>query len=153
MQGVRCDAAVESAHSVPGAGMVATVDGRHVAAGNAALLATQGLTGPEVTAAQRPIDAEGEPCLLQPDLGAAVQRLAFASWKVGVGSQHTSAQHLVPTAAACPSVPRRRHCLLCGGGRAAGGLAQVCACVLHRTVSRGAAAKALQHCDWITLVG
>lgn len=144
LQGVRCDAVVESAHSVPGAGMVATVDGRHVAAGNAALLATQGLTGPEVTAAQRAIDAEGEPCLLQPDLGAAVQRLALASCKVAVGSKHTSARHLVPTAAACPAVPCRRHRLLCGGGWSACGLAQVCARILHRTASQCAAAQALR---------
>ncbi len=59
VQGVRCDAVVDSAHSVLGAGMVATVEDRHVAAGTAALLASRGVAGPEVAAAQLAIDAEG----------------------------------------------------------------------------------------------
>lgn len=75
MQGVRCDAEVEGAHSVPGAGMVATVDGRHVAAGTAALLASRGVGGAEVAAAQRAVDAEGASLAL-----AELSQLLYGVW-------------------------------------------------------------------------
>ncbi|KAL4442750.1 hypothetical protein ABPG77_006744 [Micractinium sp. CCAP 211/92] len=59
-QGAVCDAPMEDSTSVPGAGLLALVDGRRLAAGTAALLAQHvGVEGPEVAAAQAAIDAEG----------------------------------------------------------------------------------------------
>lgn len=59
-QGAVCDAAVDGLEVVPGAGLVAMVEGWRVAAGTAGLLELHaGVSGPEVAAAQRAVDAEG----------------------------------------------------------------------------------------------
>lgn len=55
-----CDAAVEEAHAVHGAGITALVDGQRVAAGTPALLASAaGVCGAEVEVAQAALDKEG----------------------------------------------------------------------------------------------
>lgn len=60
LQGIACDASVEEAQAVPGAGITALVDGRRVAAGTPALLASAaGVAGAEVAAAQAALEAEG----------------------------------------------------------------------------------------------
>ncbi|KAL4853761.1 Cadmium/zinc-transporting ATPase HMA2 [Chlorella vulgaris] len=68
-QGAVCDAPVEGLEVVQGAGLVATVDGRRVAAGTAGLMELHAdLSGPEVTAAQHAIDADGATaCLVAVD--------------------------------------------------------------------------------------
>lgn len=68
-QGAVCDAPVEGLEVVQGAGLVATVDGRRVAAGTAGLMELHAdLSGPEVAAAQHAIDADGATaCLVAVD--------------------------------------------------------------------------------------
>ncbi|EFN58930.1 hypothetical protein CHLNCDRAFT_140903 [Chlorella variabilis] len=68
-QGAVCDAAVDGLEVVPGAGLVAMVEGWRVAAGTAGLLELHaGVSGPEVAAAQRAVDAEGATaCLVAVD--------------------------------------------------------------------------------------
>lgn len=60
MQGVACDAAMEDAQAVHGAGITALVEGRRVVAGTPSLLASAaGLAGPEVEEAQAALEKEG----------------------------------------------------------------------------------------------
>ncbi|KAL4852632.1 Cadmium/zinc-transporting ATPase HMA2 [Chlorella vulgaris] len=68
-QGAVCDAPVEGLEVVQGAGLMATVDGRRVAAGTACLMELcANVSGPEIAAAQHAIDAEGATaCLVAVD--------------------------------------------------------------------------------------
>ena len=60
VQGVACDAAVEDARAVHGAGITALVEGRRVAAGTPSLLVSAaGVAGPEMAEAQAALEKEG----------------------------------------------------------------------------------------------